>query len=135
MRSPRILLADDHPGLLKKISRLLETEFEVVGAVEDGQALISAAAALQPDVVIIDITMPVINGIEAARQLKQAASPTKIIFLTIHEDPDFRSEALATGALGYVLKSRLTLDLIPAIHEVIANNSFISPFQAINGNK
>ncbi len=134
MRCPRILLADDHPGLLKKISRLLETEFEVVGAVEDGQALISAAAALQPDVVIIDITMPVINGIEAARQLKQVGSTAKIIFLTIHEDPDFLAEALSTSALGYVVKSRLATDLIPAIHEALANRSFVSAFQARGGN-
>ena len=135
MSRSRVLLADDHPVMLSKVRSWLEKDFEVVGAVEDGQALISAAAEMQPDVVILDITMPGINGIEAARQLRQAGSPAKIIFLTVHEDPDFRSEALATGALGYVLKSRLTLDLIPAIHEVLANNSFISPFQAMNENR
>ncbi len=134
MRRPRILLADDHPGILKTISRLLETEFEVVGAVEDGQALISAAAPLQPDVVIVDISMPGINGIEAVRQLKQAGSTTKIIFLTIHEDPDFLAEALSTSALGYVVKTRLVTDLIPAIHEALANRSFVSAFQAMEGN-
>jgi len=85
------------------------------------------AAEMQPDVVILDITMPGINGIEAAKQLRQMGSPAKIIFLTVNEGPDFRSEALFAGALGYVLKSRLTLDLIPAIHKVIANNFFISP--------
>ncbi len=127
MSRSRVLLADDHPVMLGKVRSWLEKDFEVVGAVGDGQALISAAAEMQPDVVILDITMPGINGIEVAKQLRQAGSPAKIIFLTVHEDPDFRSEALATGALGYVLKSRLTLDLIPAIHKVIANNFFISP--------
>ena len=135
MSRSRVLLADDHPAMLSKVRSWLEKDFEVVGAVEDGQALLSAAAELQPDVVILDITMPGLNGIEAAKQLRQAGSTAKIIFLTVHEDPDFRAAALFSGALGYVLKSRLTLDLIPAIHEVIANNSFISPFQAINGNK
>ncbi len=134
MRRPRILLADDHPAILNKVRGLLETEFEVVGAVEDGQALISAAAALQPDVVIIDITMPVINGIEAARQLKQAGSPAKIIFLTIHEDPDFLAEALSTSALGYVVKSHLASDLIHAIHEALADRTFVSSFQSTEKN-
>ncbi len=127
MSRSRILLADDHPVMLGKVRSWLEKDFEVVGAVEDGQALISAAVEMQPDVVILEITMPGINGIAAAKQLRQMGSPAKIIFLTIHKDPDFRSEALFAGALGYVLKSRLTLDLIPAIHKVIANNFFISP--------
>ncbi len=135
MSRSRVLLADDHPVMLGKVRSWLEKDFEVVGVVEDGQALISAAAEMQPDVVILDITMPGINGLEAAKQLRQAGSTAKIIFLTVNEDPDFRSEALFSGALGYVLKSRLTLDLIPAIHGVLANNSFISPFQAMNGNR
>ncbi len=134
MRRPRILLADDHPAILKKVTGLLEPEFDVVGTVADGQALISAAAALQPDVVVVDISMPGINGIEAARQFKQAGSTAKIIFLTIHEDPDFLAEALSTSALGYVVKSRIATDLIPAIHEALANRSFVSPFQAMEGN-
>ena len=135
MSRSRILLADDHPVMLGKVRSWLEKDFEVVGAVEDGQALISAAAEMQPDVVILDITMPGINGIEAAKQLRQVGSRAKIIFLTVHEDPDFRSEALFSGALGYVLKSRLTLDLIPAIHEAIANKFFMSPLQANNGSR
>ena len=134
MSRPRVLLADDHPVILSKVRRWLLTEFEVVGTVEDGQALLSAAAELKPDVVILDITMPGINGIEAAKQLRQAGSPTKIIFLSIHSDPDFQSEALATGALGYVLKSRFSLDLIPAIHEALADRTFVSSFQSTEGN-
>ena len=134
MSRPRVLLADDHPVILSKVRQWLLTEFEIVGAVKDGQALISAAAELKPDVVILDITMPGINGIEAAKQLRQAGLPAKIIFLSIHSDPDFQSEALATGALGYVLKSRLSLDLIPAIHEALADRTFVSSFQSREGN-
>ena len=130
----RIVIADDHLRMLEKVTQLLGPEFDVVGTVSDGQALLSAVAELQPDVVILDITMPGINGIEAARQLRQAGSPAKIIFLTIHEDPDFLAEALSTSALGYVVKSRLATDLIPAIHEALANRSFVSAFQAKEGN-
>ncbi len=133
MSRPRVLLADDHPLILDKVRRWLQAEFEVVGAVEDGQALLLAEAELQPDVVILDITMPGLNGIEAAKQLRQAGSPAKIIFLSIHEDPDFQSEALATGALGFVRKSRFGLDLIPAIHEALSNRSFVSSFQSTEG--
>ncbi len=133
MSRPRIVIADDHLRMLQKVTQLLEPEFDVVGTVSDGQALLSAVAELQPDVVILDITMPGINGIEAARQLRQAGSPAKIIFLTIHEDPDFLTEALATGALGYVVKARMATDLIPAVHEALTNRSFVSPFTSTEG--
>lgn len=126
MSRPRIVIADDHPEILKKVRELLKLEFEVVKTVADGQALILAVAEWHPDVVILDITMPGINGIEASRQLQQAGSTAKKIFLTIHKDPDFQSEALSTGALGYVVKSRLASDLIPAIHEALANRPFVS---------
>ena len=128
MSCPRILIADDHPEVLKKVTRWLAPEFDVVGTVTDGQALLPAVAELQPGVVILDITMPGINGIEAARQLKQAGSTAKLIFLTIHEDPDFLAEALSAGAHGYVVKSRVASDLIHAIHEALANRIFVSSF-------
>jgi len=126
MGRPRIVIVDDHPEILKKVSQLLEAEFEVVATFADGQALIPAMAELQPDVVILDIIMPGINGIEASRQLQQAGSTAKRIFVTIQEDPDFQSEALSTGAHGYVLKSRLAKDLIPAIHAALSDRSFVS---------
>ena len=133
MNRSRIVIADDHLGIIEKITQLLELEFDVVGTVSDGQALLPAVAELQPDVVILDITMPGINGIEAARQLKQAGSTAKPIFLTIHEDPDFLVAALLAGAHGYVVKSRLTSDLIQAVHEALANRTFVSSFKATEG--
>ena len=133
MSQARLVIADDHPQVLKKVSQLLEPEFDVVGTVSDGQAILPTVVELQPDVVILDITMPGINGIEAARQLQQADSKAKRIFLTIHENPEFLLESLSTGALGYVVKSHLASDLIPAIHEVLAGRTFISAFPSTEG--
>lgn len=123
----RILLADDHKGMRDRVVRLLEPEFEVIGAVEDGSALLEAASQMRPDVCVIDISMPLIGGIEAATQLKDSNSTAKIIFLTVHDDPDFVQAALETGALGYVLKSRMASDLRSALKGVIAGRLFISP--------
>ena len=127
MKRVRILLADDHTEMLKRVVHLLQSEFEVVGAVNDGQALLEAASKLQPDVVVLDISMPVINGLEAADRLREAGSRAKVVFLTVHEEPDFVHESLAKGALCYVVKPRLTSDLVPAIREALANRSFVSP--------
>jgi DNA-binding NarL/FixJ family response regulator len=127
----RILLADDHKGMRDRVVRLLESDFEVLGAMEDGRALLEAASKMKPDVCVIDISMPVISGIEAATQLRDSGSTAKIIFLTVHDDPDFVQAALETGALGYVLKSRMASDLRSAIKGVIAGRLFISPTCAI----
>jgi DNA-binding NarL/FixJ family response regulator len=113
--------------MLARVVHLLQDEFEVVGAVNDGQALLEAAAKLRPDVVILDISMPVMNGLEAAHRLKEAGCEAKVVFLTVHEDPDFVQESLVRGALGYVVKPRLTSDLVPAIKEALANRAFTSP--------
>ena len=123
----RILLADDHDEMRDQIKRLLESEFEVVDSVENGLALLEAAAKLSPDVCLLDISMPILNGIEAATRLRQSGSTAKIVFLTIHEDQDFLEAALKAGASGYVLKRRMELDLQPAIIEALAGRSFISP--------
>ena len=123
----RILLADDHKEMLARVVHLLQDEFEVVGAVNDGQALLEAAAKLRPDVVILDISMPVMSGLEAAQRLKEAGCEAKVVFLTVHEDPAFVHESLVQGALGYVVKPRLTSDLVPAIKEALANRAFTSP--------
>ena len=122
-----VLLADDHGDFLATAVRHLEPHFEVLRAVTDGQALLDEAARLGPDIVVLDISMPPLNGIEAARRLKAAGSPARIVFLTMHADPDYVRAALATGALGYVVKSRLAPDLLPSIREALAGRSFVSP--------
>jgi len=123
----RVLLADDHEAVLDRVKSLLEKEFQVVGTARDGQAAIEAVAELNPDVLILDISMPVLTGIQTAVRLKLMKSEVRIVFLTVHEDPDFVREALATGALGYVAKPRLATDLPLAIKEVLAGRSFVSP--------
>jgi DNA-binding NarL/FixJ family response regulator len=123
---PRILLADDHDVMRARVKRHLEREFEVVDAVGNGRALLETAARLKPDVCLLDISMPILNGIETATRLKQSGSTAKIVFLTIHEDPDFVQAALETGALGYVVKRRMVSDLRPAIKEALAGRIFVS---------
>jgi DNA-binding NarL/FixJ family response regulator len=126
---PRILLADDHKAMRERVMHLLEDEFEILAAVEDGLAIVNAALKLKPDLCLLDISMPFLNGIEVANQLKRQGSTAKIIFLTIHEDPDFVQAALNTGASGYVVKSRIASDLLAAIRVVLAGSKFVSaPF-------
>ena len=126
MKRPRVLLADDHKEMRDQVTRYLEADFEVVEAVEDGRMLLDAADRLNPDVCLLDISMPALNGIETAIQLKQRGSKAKVLFLTIHEDVDFLEAALRTGASGYVLKRRMTSDLRPAIRDALAGKTFIS---------
>lgn len=126
MTRARILLADDHKGMRDRVVRLLEREFEMLEPVQDGRALLEAASRLKPDVCLMDISMPLINGIEAAAQLKESGSKAKIIFLTIHEDPDFLVAALKAGASGYVVKPRMSSDLRAAVKEVLAGRTYIS---------
>jgi DNA-binding NarL/FixJ family response regulator len=127
MAHTRILLADDHKEMRDRVLRLLEPNFEVVGAVDDGFALLEAALKMKPDICIMDISMPKVSGIEAAAQLKESGSKVKVIFLTVHEDPDFVRAALETGALGYVVKSRMASDLSAAINGVMVGRLFVSP--------
>src|SRR5262245_19534934 len=122
-----VLLADDHGDFLATVVRHLEPHFEVVKTVDNGQALVDEAARLDPDVVVLDISMPELNGIEAAKKLKAAGSPAKIVFLTVHADLDYVSAAFETGALGYVLKSELASDLLPCLREALVGRSFVSP--------
>ena len=126
MQSARILLADDHKEMRDSAQRCLEKEFNVVGAVSDGRALLDAAARLDPDICLLDISMPVLNGIEVATQLKERGCRAKVIFLTIHEDMDFAQAALKTGASGYVIKRRMASDLQLAVKEALAGRIFIS---------
>ncbi len=116
----RVLLADDHEAMLDRVAGLLATECNVVGTVTDGQQALDAAMELKPDVLVLDISMPVMNGIETARRLKEAGSETRIVFLTVHDDPDFAREALEAGAVGYVIKQRIASDLVAAIKKAHA---------------
>ena len=124
----RVLLADDHEPILKKARMVLGGEFDVVGAVSNGRDAITEVLRLDPDVLVIDIAMPVLNGFQAASQLASRKARTKIVFLTVHEDQDFVDAAFSAGASGYVTKSHLTTDLIPAIHEVLQGGTFVSQF-------
>jgi DNA-binding NarL/FixJ family response regulator len=116
----RVLLADDHEEMLDRVARLVAIECNVVGTATDGQQALDAAMELKPDVLVLDISMPVMNGIETARRLKEAGSETRIVFLTVHDDPDFVREALEVGALGYVIKQRIASDLVAAIKKAQA---------------
>jgi len=123
----RILLADDNTPVLEYVREFLTANScEVVGAVNDGEAAVRAAALLMPDVVILDLSMPVLNGIEAAKHILEAGPSTKIVFLTVEKDRDTCRAALEAGACGYVLKPRLATDLIPAIELAKDGRRFIS---------
>ena len=122
----RILLADDHPNFPEMAENLLESDFEVVAKVCDGKALFDAALRLKPDIIVSDISMPVLNGIDAAHRLRESGCQSRIIFLTVHFDSEFIRECLLTGAFGYVVKSRITTELIPAIQEALAGHIFVS---------
>jgi len=123
----RVLLADDHKAMQERVKGLLSQEFDVVRAVDNGQALVEAAEELNPDILVVDISMPVLNGIDAVRQIVGAGSKAKVIFLTVHEDPDMVPVCLEAGALGFVIKSRLASDLVPAIQFALTNHTFVSP--------
>jgi DNA-binding NarL/FixJ family response regulator len=109
------------------VTGLLRPIFEIVGTVSDGQALIEAAARLEPDVIVTDISMPILNGIEAATQLSESGCKSKVVFLTVHTDSDFVRACLAASALGYVVKPSMVTDLLPAIHAALAGRVFVSP--------
>ena len=124
---PRILVADDHQPLQERVKEILGTIYEIVGAVNNGNDLVFQAKRLLPDVIVLDISMPGITGIDAAHELRVGGSTAKMVFLTVHERVEFVHACLAEGALGYVVKSRLNADLIPAIEEALNGRRFISP--------
>ncbi len=125
--TPRILLADDQKEMLRTVGALLEKEFEILGSTLDGKEALDLALNWCPDVLVLDIFMPGLNGLETAARLKTFHCPTKVLFLTVQEDPDFVETAMSVGALGYVLKPHLNTDLIPAIHSVLEDRVYISP--------
>jgi DNA-binding NarL/FixJ family response regulator len=127
---PRLLVADDHRAMLDSLVRLLSGEFEVVAAVADGLAAVTEALRLEPDLLVLDISMPGLNGIAAAVRLKESGSTAKVVFVTNLNDREFVRESLALGEVGFVVKDRLVADLRPAIRQVLAGQSFVSPFVA-----
>jgi DNA-binding NarL/FixJ family response regulator len=127
MPRPRIVLADDHVLLLEALSKLLADHCDVVGTASSGQALIDAAAKLRPDVAVVDIAMPFLNGIDAVRRLKQLHPDLRIIFLTMNEDADVAAEAFRAGASGYLLKRSAASELLTAINEVMKGRSYVTP--------
>jgi DNA-binding NarL/FixJ family response regulator len=122
----RVLLADDHPLLLERVTVLLQSTFEVVGVARDGLEMVDKAMRLSPDIIVADISMPELDGIQAAHRLQQMGAKVPIVFLTIHESPQFVEACLAEGALGFVLKSQMRADLIPAINAALSGQCFVS---------
>ncbi|HZL87538.1 MAG TPA: response regulator transcription factor [Pirellulaceae bacterium] len=127
MDRTRILLAEDHADFLAMVRRLVEPEFDVVSTFSSGQALVDKAPSLNADLLVLDITMPGLTGIEAATRLRAAGCQAKVVFLTVHEDQDYLQSALAAGAAGYVVKNRLASDLLPALRAVASGGRYISP--------
>jgi DNA-binding NarL/FixJ family response regulator len=123
----RILLADDHPMICEGFRKLLEPEYEVAGIVQDGVALLRAANELKPDVVLLDIAMPVLNGLDAARELRKTMPHVKLIFLTMNLDSDVAAEALRVGASGYLLKAAQSSELLQALNDVVKGRSYVTP--------
>jgi DNA-binding NarL/FixJ family response regulator len=130
MNRTRILLADDHKIVLDGLKRLLEPEFEIAGTVEDGRSLVIAAQELTPDVIVVDISMPLLNGIEAIRQIKRFDSHVKVIFLTMHPDVTYAMRAFEAGASGYVLKHAASSELLTAMHEALKGRTYVTPMIA-----
>jgi DNA-binding NarL/FixJ family response regulator len=130
MSLKRVLAADDRAPVLSALDALLGQSFDVVGLVPDGRTALEETLKLEPDVVVLDISMPEMSGIEVARELRKRHSKAKIVFLTVHKDADILASSLAAGGLGYVLKMRMDTDLIPAMNEALAGRVFVSRFSS-----
>jgi DNA-binding NarL/FixJ family response regulator len=126
-RRPRVLLADDHLLVAEALTSLLTPEFDLVGVVEDGRALLEAAGKLQPDVIVADVSMPHLNGIDALAQLRQGGDRTPVVFLTMHRDVTFARRALDAGASGFVLKHSASVELVTAIRAALQGKTYLTP--------
>jgi DNA-binding NarL/FixJ family response regulator len=126
MTFKRVLIADDLETVLEAVVALLQDSFNVVGMASDGRTALAAVLKLEPDLVVLDISMPGMTGIEVAGELKRCGNNAKIVFLTVHEDPDIIATCLSIGARGYVLKALMDSDLIPAMNEALAGRVFVS---------
>ncbi len=127
MRRPRVLLADDHPETAEQLRTLLEPDFDVVAVVKDGRALVSAAARLSPDVIVTDISMPNLDGIDAAALIRRSDPEARIVFVTVHSEPILVQRGLAAGALGYVLKDAAGDELVAAVHAALRRRALRQP--------
>jgi DNA-binding NarL/FixJ family response regulator len=127
MVRPRVLLADDHALLLGAFEKLLAGDCDIVGQVSDGRALVAAADRLKPDIVVLDISMPLLNGLEAARQIKHNLRSVKLVFVTMNEDTDLAAEAFRAGASAYILKQSATSELLTAVRQVMEGHSYVTP--------
>ena len=127
MTKPRILLADDHALLLGAFQRLLESEYDIVGAVTDGRAVVDAAAALRPDVIILDVGMPRMSGLEAAKLIRASLPNVKLVFLTMNPDSEVAAEAFRLGASGYLVKTSAVSELLHALREVLRGGLYATP--------
>ena len=127
MNRPRILIADDHTLVAEAFQKLIESQFEVVGIVADGRRLLSAARATEPDLVILDLSMPLLNGLDAAEHLRQLLPAVKFLILTMNEDAQLAGEALRRGASGYLLKSGAGSEMLRAIREVLKGGTYVTP--------
>lgn len=123
----RVLLVDDNEAMLARARAVLSPHCSIVGAVKGGQAAIDSAPSLHPDVIVLDISMPEMSGLEVAERLKRSGSAAAIVFLTVHDEEEFLTAARVAGAIGYVVKSRLTLDLATAVRDAAAGRPFVSP--------
>jgi DNA-binding NarL/FixJ family response regulator len=130
MTRPRVLLADDHVLLLEAFRRLLEPEFDVVGSVSDGAQLVEAAVRLRPDVVVTDVSMPRMGGLEAARRLRDVLPSARVVFLTVNEDAQLAAEAFRFGASGWVLKSSTATELVQAVRAALRRRRYLTPLVA-----
>jgi len=123
---PRILIADDHNLVAELCKKLLETNFEVVGVVSDGRALVQAAGRLRPDVVVLDVAMPILNGLDAGQQVKEMLPAVKLVYLTMNPDADVAAEAFSRGASGYLLKTCAAAEMVLAVREVLRGKTYVS---------
>lgn len=126
-QKPRLLMADDHSIMLAGLQKLVESMCEVVGTVQDGRALVETAERLRPDLILLDISMPLLNGVDAARQIKKSVPDAKLLFLTMHASPVFATEALQAGGSGYLLKQSAAAELPQAIEAVLAGKTYLTP--------
>lgn len=127
MKPTKVLLADDHPLALEGLRAFLDPHLDIVGTVTDGRTLVDAAIALEPELIILDITMPLLNGVDAAIQIKKAQPDVKLLFVTMHVNPSYLEAALNAGGTGYVLKSAAREELLDAIDSVLHNRIYVSP--------
>ena len=130
MKRAKVLIADDHKIVLDGLKKLLEPEFEIVEMVEDGRALVSATLNLAPEVIVVDISMPLLNGIEAVRQIRKSLPHMKVVFLTMHPDVNYAIRAFEAGASGYVLKHAASSELLTAIYEALKGRTYVTPMIA-----